>query len=301
MQLRHLQYLVVLAQERHFARAAAACNITQSTLSAAIRALEEELGAPIVERDRRFRGMTNEGRALVAWSQRVLAERDTLTQEFSRKGDGLSGALRIGVIPSALPIVSLIDTPFHAAHPQVRLNLVSRSSREVEQGLTDFTLDAGITYVAGEHPRSVDAVPLYKERYIFLTPRKGPFGAAETIHWKDVADARLCLLSQEMQNRRILDGVFREFGRAPIPAVETNSVMALCSHVREGSWSSVLPHSFLWLFGAPPDVAAIPITPNREQTIGLFVRDRKPWPPLVAALAEIAAGLDIAGAMEGGA
>ncbi len=136
-------------------------------------------------------------------------------------------------------------------------------------------------------------MPLYTERYIFLTPRKGPFGTRETVHWKDVADAPLCLLSQEMQNRRILDAVFREFGRAPIPAVESNSVMALCSHVREGSWSSVLPHSFLWLFGAPPDVAAIPIVPNRDQSVGLFVRDRKPWPPLVAALAKIAAELDI--------
>ncbi|WP_374449846.1 LysR family transcriptional regulator, partial [Stella sp.] len=83
MQLRHLRYVVALADERHFGRAAAACNVSQSTLSAALRLLEEEIGAPLVERDKRFKGLTAEGVALVDWARRILAERRRLDQEIA--------------------------------------------------------------------------------------------------------------------------------------------------------------------------------------------------------------------------
>src|SRR5262249_2745775 len=131
MQLRHLRYLVVLASERHFARAAAACHITQSTLSAAIRALEDELRAPIVQRDRRFRDFTPEGRARRDWARRILAEREALEQELARLGAGLAGHLRLGVIPTALPVIALLTNPLHAAYPDVRLTILSRSSIEI--------------------------------------------------------------------------------------------------------------------------------------------------------------------------
>ena len=74
MVIRQLAYLVALARERHFGRAAAACNVTQPTLSAGIRHLENELGVPLVERSQRFQGLTAEGERVLTWAQRIIAD-----------------------------------------------------------------------------------------------------------------------------------------------------------------------------------------------------------------------------------
>jgi DNA-binding transcriptional LysR family regulator len=88
MIVRYLDYLVALARERHFARAASACNVTQPTLSAGIKQLEESLGVLIVERRQRFVGFTPEGERVLAWAQRVLADYSGLTQELSERRGG---------------------------------------------------------------------------------------------------------------------------------------------------------------------------------------------------------------------
>lgn len=106
MLLRQLEYLVALARERHFARAAAACYVSQPSLSAAIRRLEHELDVPIVRRGRRYEGLTPEGEVVLAWAHRILAERDALHQELSALRGGLTGTLRLGVVPTALPAAS---------------------------------------------------------------------------------------------------------------------------------------------------------------------------------------------------
>lgn len=85
MLLRRLEYLVALARERHFARAAAVCFVSQPSLSAGIRRLEHELDVPIVRRGRRYEGLTPEGELVLAWAHRILAEQDALRQELSAR------------------------------------------------------------------------------------------------------------------------------------------------------------------------------------------------------------------------
>ena len=289
MQLRHLQYFVTLAEERHFRRAAEICHITQSTLSAAIRQLEDELGAPVIERDKRFKGLTPEGRALLDWAHRILAERRSLDQEIGLLRDGLVGQLRLGVVPAALPTISLLTTPFNQRHPNVTLQVLSRTSNEVQHALDDFAFDAGVTYLDNEPLHSVRSIPLYQERYILLTPANGPFAGREEATWAEVAETPLCLLTADMQNRRIIDGIFRSVDKRPRVLVETNSVMTLCSHIRIGAWSSVFPHNFLWVFGTPPGMLALPLVdPVQTHEVGLVVPDREPLAPVVRALEAVA-------------
>ncbi|MEX2200405.1 MAG: LysR family transcriptional regulator [Dongiaceae bacterium] len=289
MQLRHLQYFVTLAEERHFRRAAEICHITQSTLSAAIRQLEDELGASVIERDKRFKGLTPEGRALLDWAHRILAERRNLDQEIGLLRDGLVGQLRLGVVPAALPTISLLTTPFNQRHPNVTLQVLSRTSNEVQHALDDFAFDAGVTYLDNEPLHSVRSIPLYQERYILLTPAKGPFAGREEVTWAEVAETPLCLLTPDMQNRRIIDGIFRSVDKRPRVLVETNSVMTLCSHIRIGAWSSVFPHNFLWVFGTPPGMLALPLVqPVQTHEVGLVVPDRAPLAPVVRALETVA-------------
>ncbi|HXY31518.1 MAG TPA: LysR family transcriptional regulator [Gemmatimonadaceae bacterium] len=299
MLLKNLEYLSALARERHFARAAAACRVTQPTLSAGIKQLEEEMGVLIVERGQRYRGLTPEGHRILAWAQRILADVEHLSQEVSEMRSGLVGRVRIGVIPVMLPIVSLLTSPFAERHPRVSITILSLSSIEIQRGLDGFALDAGLTYLDNEPLSHVRTFPLYRERCLLLTPADGPFGDREAVTWREASTLPLCLLTPDMQNRRIIDSHFREAGAEPRPSVETNSIVTLCSHLRAGTWSSVMPHAILYLVGEMPGVRAIPLVdPTDSHALGLIVPDRDPLPPITRALVEIAQQTDVSGALE---
>jgi DNA-binding transcriptional LysR family regulator len=281
MVLRQLEYLVALAREKHFGRAALACNVSQPTLSAAIRQLEQELGAPIVERGHKFHGLTAQGRRALDHAHRILAEADMLRSGVRDLDKGLSGRLRLGAIPTALPIVSQLTGPFHARFPNVFLTVLSQTSQEIQHGIDNFELDAGLTYLDNEPLENVMAKPIYREEYVFLTPVTGPYAQRRKISWKEAARAPLCLLTPDMQNRRIIDGIFRSVDAQPQPSVETNSIFNLCSHANSGRWSSIVPRQLLQFFGIPRQTRALELVePSARRTIGLIMSNRQPAPPL---------------------
>jgi DNA-binding transcriptional LysR family regulator len=281
MMLRQLEYLVALAREKHFGRAAAACNVSQPTLSAAIRQLEDELGAPIVERGHKFHGLTPQGRAALDHAHRILAEASALTRDLEEMDRGLSGRLRIGAIPTALPIIAHITAPFYQRFPNVSVTILSLNSQQIQQGIDDFELDVGLTYLDNEPLTNVRAKPIYVEQYMFLTPASGPYARRRAITWREASGAPLCLLTPDMQNRRIIDGIFRSADASPEPAMETNSIFNLCSHVSSGLWSSIVPVQLLQFFGVPRGTRAIELVePTAQRTIGLIMADREPPSPL---------------------
>ncbi|MFE4367665.1 LysR family transcriptional regulator [Streptomyces sp. NPDC056835] len=290
MLLRQLEYLVALARERHFARAAAACYVSQPSLSAAIRKLEHELDVPIVRRGRRFEGLTPEGERVLLWAHRILAERDALGHELSAMRDGLAGTLRLGAIPTALTAASLLTTPFVERHPRTRVSLDSLSSRDIAQRLAEFELDIALTYLDDDSLGQVRRSPLYEERYLLLTPHDGPMTGRPAARWAEIADLPLCLLSPQMRNRRIMDEYFAAEGVSAVtPAIETDSVAALYAHLTAGHWSSVISHAWLHMFGVPDGMRVIPLEhPAHGPRVGLVIADRSPAPVLARALLEIA-------------
>lgn len=293
MLLKHLQYLTVLARERHFARAAAACNVTQPTLSSGIKQLEEQLGLLVVQRGKRFEGLTPEGERVLAWAHRITADTESLEQEASRLRGGLAGSLRLGVVPAALPAVPVLAGSLARLHPGVMLTVLSTTSIDIQNGLDEFRLDAGITYLDNEPLVRVRTVPLYREQYVLLTPADGTLAGRARVTWREVAELPLCLMTPDMQNRRIMNAHFAEAGASVTPTLETNSVFTLCSLVRTGHWSSVLPDGFQAMLSRAPRVAAIPIDePSAAHTVGLVIPDRDPPLPAVAALVDSLTGLD---------
>ncbi|HLJ70041.1 MAG TPA: LysR substrate-binding domain-containing protein [Roseiarcus sp.] len=281
MMLRQLEYLVALAREKHFGRAAAACHVSQPTLSAAIRQLEEELGAPIVERGHKFHGLTAQGKAALDHAHRILAEAGALKRDLEEMDRGLSGRLRIGAIPTALPIIAHITAPFYQRFPNVLVTILSLNSQQIQQGIDDFELDVGLTYLDNEPLSNVRAKPVYVEQYMFLTPSSGPYARRRSITWSEAGGTPLCLLTPDMQNRRIVDGIFRSADASPKPAMETNSIFNLCSHVSAGLWSSIVPVQLLQFFGVPRGAKAIELVePKAQRTIGLIIADREPPSPL---------------------
>jgi DNA-binding transcriptional LysR family regulator len=265
--IRQLEYLATLERERHFGRAAAACHVAQPTLSAGIRSLERELGVPLVLRGREFEALTPEGELILGWAQRTLADLESLQQEASRLRGGLEGTLRIGAIPTSLPLSPPVTARFRERHPRMRVRLISMNSRQIAHGLEHGTLDAGLTYLDNEPLAGVDALALWHERYRLITTADAPFG--DEVGWAEAAELPLCLLSPDMQHRRIVDGAFAAAGAMPRPAVETNSVSTLIAHARLGL-PGVTADTWLEANPLPDDLRAIPlVAPAIEHTIGL--------------------------------
>ncbi len=289
MVLKHLVYLSALARERHFGRAADACHVSQATLSEAIRRLEAELGVPLVERGHRFQGLTPEGGRALDWAHRILADADGMRADLAAMRDGVGGRLRLGAIPTSLPVVSRLTGPLRERHPALHATIRSLSSREIERGLHEGDLDAGLTYLENEPLRGVRQQPLYDERYLLVAPRESRWTAGASVRWRDAASAPLCLLAPDMQNRRIVDALFARAGAAPEPAVETNSISTLHAQVRDGGLCAVMAGTWLHGFGVPEGMAAVPLVePSARQAVGVVWRDRDPEPALVQALVAVA-------------
>jgi DNA-binding transcriptional LysR family regulator len=287
-------YLIALAREKHFGHAASASNVSPSTLSAAIHDIETELGVAVVERGQQFTGLTQEGRCIVEYVQRMAATAEGLRQELSKLRDGLTGRLHLGVIPTALTVVGSLTAAFSRRHPQVRIEVLSLSTDEIFSRLERFELDAGVVYVESGLNNHLLTIPLWRENHVLLYPNgQAEFEGRNGVTWREASQIPLCLLTQDMQNRKTIDAVFAQLECKVIPSLETNSIISMLAHVCSGAWSAILPRSVLDLIGVPTGVQVLPLTePAVEWATGLVVAEREPRPPMIEALLEEARGLN---------
>jgi DNA-binding transcriptional LysR family regulator len=284
-----LELLLALAKERHFGRAAEACGVTQPTMSISIKQLEELLGVMLVQRGSRFLGFTPEGERTLDWARRIVADTRAMKQEINTLKDGLSGELRIAAIPTVLGMVASLTTPFRARYPNVRFSILSCTSSEVLGLLENLEADAGLTYIENEPLGKVRSIPLYQESYRLITSPDGMFGDRDQVTWKEVGQVPLCLLTPNMQNRRIIDRALREAGTEAQPTLTSNSIIVLYTHVKTGRWASVMPAKLAETLGLGDGVRTIPIVdPVVSYSIGLVVSPREPYTPQVAALMQTA-------------
>jgi DNA-binding transcriptional LysR family regulator len=280
-----LEFLLALSRERHFGRAAEACGVTQPTLSAGVKQIEEQMGVLLVNRGSRFQSFTPEGEKVLDWARRIVGDTRAMRAEVNALRHGLTGRLRIAAIPTALAMSASLTTPFRQRHPNVQFTIQSSTSIEVLHQLENLEIDAGITYLDNEPLGRVTAVPLYRERYRLVTSSDAPLGDRDSVTWAEVAQVPLCLLTPNMQNRRIIEGLLRGAGGNPQPTLESNSMIVLFAHVRTGAWASVMPAKLAETLGLTETIRAIPITePEAVHTIGLVVPSREPMTPLNAAL-----------------
>ena len=280
-----LEFFIALAREQHFGRAAEQMGVTQPTLSAAIKQLEDQLGVVLVNRGSRFRGLTDEGEQVLGWARRIVGDARAMKDEMRAARHGLSGRIRIAAIPTALAMMPRLTTPFRQKHPGVTFQILSRTSVEILSLLGNFEIDAGITYLDNEPLGRVASVPLYSERYQLITAAGTLYSDRESVTWREVSDLPLCLLTPDMQNRRIIDQHLAEAGVSVRPTLESNSMIVLFSHIRTGKWSSIMPLNLAETFGFAEPIRAIPIdAPNASHGVGLIASPRQPHTPLVAEL-----------------
>src|SRR5207344_1174011 len=287
-----LEFILALARERHFGHAAEACGVSQPTLSAGIKQLEDSFGVLLVQRGSRFQGFTPEGERVLDWARRIVGDTRAMHQEIDALKRGLAGHIRIAAIPTALAMVEMLTTPYRAKHPDVSFTIWSRNSIEVLGLLENLEVDAGLTYLDNEPLGRVQTVPLYSEQYRLLASADSPLGERDQVTWAEVGKVPLCLLTPDMQNRRIIDSLLHAAGGRPEPTLESNSMIVLFSHVRTGRWASVMPEKLADTLGLTEKLRAIPIVePEVVHQIGLVVPPREPMAPLASALVAEASSL----------
>jgi len=292
MQVRLVRYFLALVKERHFARAADACGVSQPTLSAGINALERQLGKRLVLRDRRFISLTPEGEALLPWARQMIAAQEGMTSALAATHGEVSGQFRLGAIPAALPFAGPIGQALLASRPALALSVRSLTSREIVRALAEYEIDGGITYLDHEPPANVLSVPLYTENYRLLVRAGGQWDGREAVSVAELPELSLCLLHQGMQNRRILDARMAEHGIALHPRITADSYVALFSMVQAGPFATIIPEGYAALF---PDLRWARMLPLTESVaasrVGLVVLDRAPLTPLASAAIEAARAL----------
>jgi DNA-binding transcriptional LysR family regulator len=205
----------------------------------------------------------------------------------SADAQGLGPNVRIAAMPSAMPIIASLTAPFQIRHPTVRFTLITRTADEVIKLLHEREIDAGVRYVNGESLDDVQELPLYREEYLLLTTLDGPFGGCDRVAWKQLAELPLCLFTPNLQHRRIVDNALREAGVCASPTIETDSVLALTTHVLTGNWVSVVSSLIVNAIDLSGPLRVVPISkPTITHMIGLVVSRRFSVLPTVVRLLE---------------
>jgi DNA-binding transcriptional LysR family regulator len=288
MFIRQLKYLVTLAETAHFSRAAEICHVSQPALSTAIRNLEKELDLNLVRRGRNYEGLTTEGERVVGWAQQLLSSYDAMRQETVSAHNNLSGMLRIGAIPTTMPVVPFLTAPFQDAYREIRLAVLSLSADEIVRRLDNCDLDIGLTFLDEAALAGFRIFPLYVERYVLAARDPAILRNRTSLSWNEVAELPLCLLTANMQSRRMIDAAFRTAGAVPRIRVETDSIFALYAQLRCSDLCAVVPHSLLSLIELRDETSVVPITPLLSRRIGFVARRQQPQPPLTETLLEMA-------------
>ncbi|MGF1428236.1 transcriptional regulator CynR [Kitasatospora sp. LaBMicrA B282] len=258
-ELRHLRYLLAVADHGNFTRAAEELRIAQPTLSQQVKQLERAIGAQLLDRTGRTVRLTDAGAAYAQHARRALRDLAAAERAVHDVADLSRGHLRLGVTPTfSAYLVGPLTADLHARHPGITLDLRELAQDRIEAALLADELDLGIAF-AGPHPPGLAATALFTETLSLVraadpddsrAPR--PLPAAE------LAGRHLALLSQDFATRTHIDAYFAAQRVRPEVAVETDSLQALVEIVRRTSLATVLPDA---ITHDHPHLTPVPLDP----------------------------------------
>jgi DNA-binding transcriptional LysR family regulator len=230
-----------------------------------LRALESEFDVVIVKRDRVYAGFTPEGERVLASAYLMLREHATLKQELKSDTHVPRGFLRMGAVPTAMPIVARFAAMLQARHVGIMPIVLSMSSQELEKGLEDLSLDLALGYTdrMGLQGTRLVAWPQYTEHYFLLRraaePHRDGLQIGAQLTWTDASKLPLCMLTPDMHNRTVVDAAFITAGVSVQPAIETNSILAMALSVAVGNVCSVLPGALVGAVRSYRELEALPL------------------------------------------
>jgi DNA-binding transcriptional LysR family regulator len=290
MELRQLRYLVALADERHFTRAAARCHVAQPALSQQIGKLERELGLALFDRTTRSVTLTEAGALLCVRARRVLAELDDAAQELQQLSGLLAGRVTIGLTttPGPLHLPRLI-AGFHARHPQVELVVREGLSALLAEQLRGDALDlAFLSLVAPDDDvRGLELTEFAREPLVVALPPAHRFAGRRRLTIADLRAEELVAFPAGATIREAVRRAALDAGFEPRVAFETSEVARARAFVAEGLGVAVLPRSDAAAPGPPVHVAELR-APQLVHRISIAHRSGKRHAPAAAALLELA-------------
>ncbi|MCC6917727.1 MAG: hydrogen peroxide-inducible genes activator [Alphaproteobacteria bacterium] len=239
--LRQLQHFIALTDHLHFSKAAAAVNVTQSTLSASIKELEETLGAALVDRTRRSVVLTPLGHEIAGRARQLLAEAEDLTLAAKAVRAPLSGAIRLGVIPTIGPFVLPYALPqMRRKYPSLQLYLVEDLTERLVSGLRDGALDAAVIAMPYDVP-GLEVFRLAADPFVVAAPRAHRLMEAQAVSAEDVQKERLLLLRDGHCLRGHALSACGVHAPRHDDAFEATSLMTLVQMVDNGLGVTLLP------------------------------------------------------------
>lgn len=263
MTLTELRYIVAVAETRHFGRAAERCFVSQPSLSASVKNLEEELGVKIFERGKRGVFLTESGEQVVAQARRALEEAERVKAVARQGRDPLKGVLRLGIIHTLAPyLLPDLVGALRKAAPDMPLDVEENMTATLDRMLRSGELDAIVIALPYEGP-GIETAPLYEEVFEVVAPARHALARRKSIAVEELDAGELLLLPVGHCFRdQVLDAC-NEFSRPPEPGRQGNSLETLRSMVASGLGVTVLPATALTSRYANPLVKAIEFSDPR--------------------------------------
>lgn len=291
MNLRDLEYLVAVAEHRHFGRAAQACFVSQPTLSTQLKKLETELGVPLVERAPRQVMLTRAGEQIVERARSVLADVADIKGIAHQAADPRSGSLRLGMFPTLGPyVLPHLTGPLHEHFPSLELLLVEEQTHVLLDRLRDGSLDAALIAIpSGDDSLHVE--PLFDEDFVAAVPEGHLLALPDQpLRSADIAREKLLLLTE---GHCLRDQALAVCGtgatHAPMGGFEATSLETLRHMVAAGVGMTLLPRlSVSSPVAQTPGIALREFAaPRPHRTIGLHWRPSTIYRTLLPELADV--------------
>jgi LysR family cyn operon transcriptional activator len=269
MLLRHARYLLAVADQGSFTRAAAELHVSQPALSQQIRQLEEALGAQLLDRSGRVVRPTDAGRVYIEHARRAVREFEAARRAI-HDVEGLErGALRLAFTPTFTSyLVGPLAQAFYARHPGVLIDIKVLAQVDMEAALATDALDLGVAF-GDLGSEDVVAEPLYQERLCLIVGEGHPAHGAQVLAASALQGMDLALLNPSFVTRRAIDQYFRDQGVAPRVALEADAVGSLVAVVRGGRVATVAPEAA----ARQGDLRAVQLSPPiAERTVSVLLR-----------------------------
>lgn len=244
MLLRHLRYLLAVADSGGFTRAAEALHVSQPTLSQQIRQLEETLGVSLFDRTSRTVKPTDAGLAYIECARRVLVELEAGKRALHDVKDLSRGTLRLAMTPTFMAyLVGPLVRDYVARHPNIHLEVFELSMDDIEAGLADDSLDVAIAFDQVRNA-DIESIPAFTETLGLMVGRAHPLYESEgALTAEQVAQLQFALLTPDFVTRTSIDGYFAQIRITPKVAIEVNSVNTLLEVIRHTAMATILPQA----------------------------------------------------------
>ena len=276
MNIRDLEYLVALAEHKHFRRAADACHVSQPTLSGQIRKLEDELGIILLERTSRKVLFTQSGLLLVDQAKTVLREVKLLKEKASNQGKEMTGPLHVGVIPTIGPyLMPHIVPALQNAFPDLELFLYEAQTHQLLEQLETGRLDCAIVASVRETEPFIE-VPLFKERMLLAVAENHPWAKEQTIPMSMLKDHEMLMLDDGHCLRNQALGYCFTAGAKENSHFQATSLETLRNMVAANAGMTLMPELAVLSEGERGGVKYLPCQPEPSRDVILVYRPGSP-------------------------